>query len=230
MGGVSRKARGTAVRPRALYERNELIRLRLAACGGEVLMKTNERAVSGVAMAVALTFGVTLAAGAQNIEVHDDGSNVSHNASGASNVRMERNNGREAALSGDGQGNQEIHRGRNNVPDRSRTHGQNKGGKDSYGGDSYNGDSYGGDSYGGQMAGYVDPASQSWQPEAIADASAAPVAAMPAAPVIPAGGSPTNPVRLPNTGTGPLDLAGLIAALGAGSVGSAMLAVVHRRR
>ena len=74
------------------------------------------------------------------------------------------------------------------------------------------------------MQGYVDPASQQWQPEALP--AAAP--AVPAA--IPAGGSPTNPVRLPKTGAGLGDLTGLIGALGASAIGSAALGFRRTRR
>jgi hypothetical protein len=228
MGGT----RGTAVQTGALYEQSERIGLRSMARGEESSMK-NERVASGVAMAVALTLGVSLAAGAQDIEIRDDGSNVSHSAAGASNVRMERNGGRETALSGDGQGNQEIRRGgRNDREDRTRTHGQNKDNGDSYGGNSgAAGDSYaGGDSYGGGMSAYVDPAAAGWQPEPVPDAAGytpAPVAA--AAPAaIPAGGSPTNPVLLPRTGSPVFDPAGLVAALGSGAVVSAMFGLRRR--
>ena len=159
---------------------------------------------AGVA-AVAFSLAVLLGGGAaaqDSLEIRADGPDVSNNAAGADNVRMERNPGRQQASAGDGQGNQEVRRApRDDQRQRDRSERRNR------------------NNGGGGEAAPVEGYGEGWAPG-------------PAAPVegaaVPAGGSETNPVQLPSTGVG-IDPA-LSGALVAGIAAAAAAAGLRRRR
>jgi hypothetical protein len=174
---------------------------------------TMRRLAAGAAVAMTITIGIAGTGLAQDIQISDNGGNVSNSAAGASNVRMERSGGREAALSGDGQGNQEIRRGNRAARperERNRDRGGNNGGE-------WNDEA--------AAEGYMDPAAAGWegepewQPEPVWEPEAA---------AVPASGSPTSPIRLPNTGSALAGLATVISGLMAAAAASAGLAVRRR--
>lgn len=164
------------------------------------------RSAGGAALVLALAMLPGGSAAAQDsVEIRADGPDVSNSAAGASNVRMERNAGRQQANSGDGQGNQEVRRApRDDQRQRNRSERRNRDNSD-----------------GGGEAAPIEGYGEGWVPGPEA-APADPAAA------IPAGGSETNPVRLPSTGAG-IDPS-LPAALAASIAAAAAVAGLRRQR
>lgn len=166
-------------------------------------MQRTRTILAGAVVAVAVGVGGASGGFAQDVQIRDDGPNVSNSAAGASNTRIERAPGNQQAISNNGQNNREAKRA---------SRGENRQNKDDSGGNG-----------GGEPApsdGFLNPDTSGLQePAPVAE----PVAAETAQPApAPASGSATSPIQLPKTGTGGVDLSmisAIVAAAGASLAG-----------
>jgi len=169
-------------------------------------MKIFARMLAGTALAVLISVGAAGSAlGQDTIEIRADGPDVTDNAAGADNVRVELNPGRQQANAAQGTGNQEIRRAPRQDREQNRDRNRDRAGRNS----------------GGEAA---EPA-----PVEAAPAEAAAAESQVAPQAAPASGSETRPVQLPATGVGMVNaVPGALALLGGGAAAAAWL--VRRRR